>query len=267
MTLLAIASVAALLAWNFYFEPRRSGTIGPPPLVVEAPATRDVIPEPVREPEPPPRFVAEPAPAVSEAPPVLPPLDASDDAVESALAERLSRSLMATVLVTDELIRNVVATVDNLPRGRVSMKVRAVRAAPGPFLATGDPDELVIDPSNGARYDALVQLAADTDPAAVADLYVRYYPLLQEAYEELGYPGRQFHGRLGEVLEHLLDTPGADAPIALVRPHVLYEFKDPDLEALSAGQKALLRLGPANAAVAADWLKAFRAEIHRRVLP
>ncbi len=266
MTLLAVAAVGGLLVWHFYVEPKRAGVFDEPSLAVERPGSSAEPPAPLPEPEPPPRFVAV-EPPVAEPPPELPALDASDDAVSSALAERLSRSLIDTVLITDDLLRNIVVTVDNLPRDRVSMKVRAVRAAPGPFVVRGDPDDLAIDPSNSARYDAYVQLATSTNPAQVADLYVQYYPLLQEAYEELGYPGRQFHGRLGEVLAHLLETPSVDEPIALVRPHVLYQFKAPELENLSAGQKALLRLGTANAATVADWLGAFRAEIDRRVLP
>jgi hypothetical protein len=42
---------------------------------------------------------------------------------------------------------------------------------------------------------------------------------------------------------------------------VLYEFEDPQFEALSAGQKAMLRLGPENAQRVKAKLRALRAEI------
>ena len=51
-----------------------------------------------------------------------------------------------------------------------------------------------------------------------------------------------------EVIDHLLETPEVNDPIELVRPHVLYEYSDPNLEALSSGQKLLLRMGSDNAA-------------------
>jgi len=51
-----------------------------------------------------------------------------------------------------------------------------------------------------------------------------------------------------EAIDDLLATPELDAPVKLLRPRVLYEFADPDLETRSAGQKILLRMGPENAA-------------------
>jgi hypothetical protein len=42
---------------------------------------------------------------------------------------------------------------------------------------------------------------------------------------------------------------------------VLYEFADPELEARSAGQKLLLRMGPANAARVKSRLREFRRQI------
>jgi hypothetical protein len=42
--------------------------------------------------------------------------------------------------------------------------------------------------------------------------------------------------------------PELAAPVKLLRPGVLYEFADPDLETRSAGEKILLRMGPENAA-------------------
>jgi hypothetical protein len=50
------------------------------------------------------------------------------------------------------------------------------------------------------------------------------------------------------VIDHLLATPEVGGPIAVVTPHVLYEYASAELEERSAGQKALLRAGPENAA-------------------
>jgi hypothetical protein len=72
--------------------------------------------------------------------------------------------------------------------------------------------------------------------------------LFQDAYVALGYPDGYFNDRLVEVIDHLLETPEVNDPIELVRPHVLYEYSDPNLEALSSGQKLLLRMGSDNAA-------------------
>ena len=52
--------------------------------------------------------------------------------------------------------------------------------------------------------------------------------------------------RLLSTIDDLLNTPEPREPIAVVQRHVLYEFADPELENLSAGQKMLIRMGPQN---------------------
>ena len=104
-------------------------------------------------------------------------------------------------------------------------------------------------------------MALSADVEAVAEVYRRYYPLFQDAYVDLGYPQGYFNDRLVEVIDHLLATPEIDDPVGLVRPHVLYEYEDPDLEALSSGQKLMLRMGKAHANSLKARLRELRALI------
>jgi hypothetical protein len=83
-------------------------------------------------------------------------------------------------------------------------------------------------------------------PALVV-VYRRFYPLFQKQYENLGYPEKYFNDRVVEVIDHLLEAPDLQPPVLLRQPRVLYEFADPKLESLSAGQKILLRMGLKNA--------------------
>lgn len=213
-------------------------------------------PEP--EPEPPPEFLAE-TPA-EELPP-LPALDESDAPVRTALAEAAGTELVEAHLVEDDLVRKLVTTTDNLTRAGLWIKARAVPPVPGMFRVEGEEGEINIAPANYERYRPLFRQVEAIDVAALAAAYQRHYPLLQNAYEELGYPGRQFHARALAVIDHLLATPQVSGPLALVRPHVLYEYADPALEALSPGQKILLRVGPENAAIARAKLIQLRAEL------
>ena len=66
---------------------------------------------------------------------------------------------------------------------------------------------------------------------------VYLYPLLQEEYRTLGYPSGEFNDRLIEAIDDLLATPDVAGSIQLVQPKVMYQFANPHLEALSAGQK------------------------------
>ena len=85
-------------------------------------------------------------------------------------------------------------------------------------------------------------------------------------------PGQYFNDRLVEVIDLLLATPDLElppqvhlpainGPVRPERPWVLYEFDDPSLASLAAGQKMMLRLGPANQ----RRLKARLAEFRRLV--
>jgi len=99
----------------------------------------------------------------------------------------------------------------------------------------------------------------DTD--RIVETYQRFYPLLQQAYVSLGYPDGYFNDRVVEVIDHLLATPQPEEPILLIRPHVLYQYADADLEALSSGQKLLIRTGSNNTASIKQFLGELRARI------
>ena len=68
------------------------------------------------------------------------------------------------------------------------------------------------------------------------------------------------------VIDQLLETPMPEGPVQLVRPHVLYEFADPELEALSAGQKLLIRMGNDHAARVKSLLTSFREQVAQNAM-
>ncbi len=116
----------------------------------------------------------------------------------------------------------------------------------------------MLSADNFARYQPLVEMLASADPDELVQTYRRFYPLLQQAYVELGYPDGYFNDRLVEVIDHLLLAPDVPEKLQLTRPHVLYQYADRDIEALSSGQKLMLRIGDENAARVRKSLAAFR---------
>ncbi len=192
----------------------------------------------------------------------LPPLDDSDSYFLLALIDIFGPGVRG-MLVSEALIDRFVATVDNLPRSHVAEKIRPVGRLPNGFIANtaGESGEFVVSADNYERYDSLVHLVAGADLDLVVATYRRFYPLLQESYRRLGYPDGYFNDRLVEVIDHLLTTPEPDEPIQLIRPHVLYEYADADLEALSSGQKFLLRMGRDHAVQVKRVLSDLRARI------
>ncbi|WP_310451096.1 DUF3014 domain-containing protein [Sulfuritalea sp.] len=212
-------------------------------------------------PPPPPKIARDPvraAPAPVVAPSVrhplggvtatgLPELEQSDAPLLKALDELLGRTWRAYFL-PEGVIRRVVATVDNLPRERLPADVMPLKRVPKAFITAGKGATPVIGSRNSARYAAYVSVVAAIDAAKLVAVYVRFYPLFQRAYEELGNPKGYFNDRLVAAIDDLLAAPDLAGPIRLVRPMVNYEFADPALEARSAGQKIMIRMGKDNAA-------------------
>jgi len=191
----------------------------------------------------------------------LPPLDDSDAYFLLEIASAFGPAI-ESLLVREAVIDRLVTTVDNLPRGELSEKIRPVGNLGEAFAIEDNEDgAIVLGITSYARYDALVAQIYYADLDAVYDTYQRFYPLFQKSYERLGYPDAYFNDRLVEVIDHLVATPLPEGPIVLVRPNVLYEFADPDLEALSSGQKLLLRMGPDNAATIKRILGKFRDQL------
>jgi hypothetical protein len=185
---------------------------------------------------------------LTEAPDVelvaLPALDDSDGYFVLALVDMFGTEI-EDVLVNAALIDKFVATVDNLTRSHVAEQIRPVGRLPDAFVvgATDEEEQFLLSPDNYERYDALVNLVAGADVEVIAATYRRFYPLFQKSYERLGYPNAYFNDRVVEVIDLLLTTPEPVEPIRLVRPHVLYEFADSEVESLASGQKVLIRMG------------------------
>lgn len=221
---------------------------------------------------------AEPASGSASAPAIPEPTATAEPLDERGVPGALSALFGAPGvqwLVSDDFVRRFVVTVDNLGREQAPARLWPVQPTPGRFQVIERGGQLYADPDNALRYTPLVLLAEQVDPAAAVALYRRMLPLLQAAYEQLGYPGQRFHARLVSVIDHLLAAPRAPEPMALTlvevkgevpseRPWVRYEFADPALQSASAGQKILLRVGPVNQRRLKAQLRSLRAELVRQ---
>ena len=194
----------------------------------------------------------------------LPTLGDSDVPAHQALAGVIGQADVDHWFKPDMLIRHIVVTVDNLSRKRAAVELLPTKPVPGQFAAKGDDQHATIDPANYKRYTPYVQALQMVDVKQLATVYFHYYPLFQQAYQNLGYPNGYFNDRLVETIDGLLQTPDPKGDIQLVRPNVMYQYADPMLEDLSAGQKVLLRMGPQNEAIVKAKLKELRAAIADR---
>ena len=252
-----IAIAAGIYLWTQ--EETESGSAAP---VTDEPAqpaqaeAADAVEHPVETPE------AEP----------LPPLAESDAAVATSLADLFPGDQFSRLFVDEDLVRRITVTVDNLTREKVAMRLRPVEPMPDAFIAVGPEEGPMLDESNYARYRPYVDVVEAIDAAQAAAVYRRLYPLFQEAYEELGNPSAYFNDRVIDVIDHLLATPDPgnaievvlppqDPSIEVARPWVLYQYADPALQSLSAGQKILVRMGSDNA----SRMKGLLRELRKRL--
>lgn len=249
IAVLVAAGVGAL----YYWKSTRDAPPAPPPPVATAPA-----PAPAGEPKAP--TIQHPIP---EAPPPAKPLPAladSDPAAQEALASLFGAESLAKAFNTDAAVRRFVATVDNLPRKTAAARLMPVKPVPGAFGVASTGDDPTIGAQNALRYRPYIVAMEGVPAKRMVATYVQLYPLFQAAYQELGYPNGYFNDRLIEAIDDMLAAPDIAAP-KLAQPKVLYEFADPALENLSAGQKILVRMGPDNGKRVKDKLRAIRREL------
>lgn len=248
------AIVIGVLAGFYYWQQRTSRQTAPPPSMSKA------QPAPEAETEPRIRHPIEQTRSGEAAEP-LPTLDESEKATQAALDSLFGHKAVREFFRVDDFVRHLVVTIDNLPRKQVPLRYVPVNPPARRFLAAGEEDSLILNPDNYRRYTPYVRLAETLDTKKFAVVYMHYYPLFQQAYEELGYPSRYFNDRLIEVIDDLLAAPDVLAPIRLIRPKVMYQFADPELEARSAGQKIMIRMGSENAARIKAKLQEVRREL------
>lgn len=246
-----IVVAIAIGVWYRYFYAASAPAPAPPAVQQPAPAP------------PPETGPANPLPPETSTT-ALPALNESDQIVADSLAGVLGHPTVAQFLVPQSIVRHIVATVDNLPRRKVAVDLRPVKPTPGQTAVTTQGDSIMLSEANFDRYTPLAHAVQAADVKGLAVVYKRLYPLFQQAYEDLGYPGKYFNDRLIEVIDDLLAAPEVPAPVALAQPKVMYQFADPTLEGRSAGQKLMIRMGPANARMIKTKLREFRDEIVKK---
>jgi len=243
----------AVLVSGLYWWQLESRTEPPDPAPASAVATV------------PPVVASAPGAAASAATPIeaaVPAAPAPAAEPPSTLAESLTQAFGRKAVLqwvhVDAFAHRVAVTVDNLARPHAPSRFWPVQPTPGRFATKPAGKANVIAAANARRYSAFVDWVETLDMKQVAGLYRRHQPQFQRAFEDLGYPGSSFDKRLMAVIDHLLETAPLAEPIEVklarvkgpvqpVRPWVMVEFADEEVEERSSGQKLMLRIGKDNA--------------------
>lgn len=265
VTMIVIVVLAVIVAAAAFFylrddAPPESHSVAKllpvtPPSVSSAAALD--TPKPVYEP-PEPVVEVEPLPALGE----------SDESVLSALEELRGEGLLK-LIVPQEVVRKFVLAVNNLEEGKVIHEYRPVVSPAPPFIAEKfsvmvegvAAEQERISANNYQRYEPYVTTLALIDPDAAAAVYKRFYPLMAEAFKELGLKKTNFHTVVIGAIDNILAAPDVQGDVLLVRPKVFYQFADPALEQLPPAHKLMLRMGPENARSVKASLRQLRARL------
>ena len=256
--LLIIILLAGAALYSFMKTPDPIHEAPPPPIAPVLPDTpQQSLPQPEND--------TEAAYPESESEPVIPPeplpvLIESDSEVPQALTEIAGTDLLAEYIVMDQVISRAVASIDSLTSRQVPVHINPVRPAGDKFLVDSEGENLVLSPKNFARYDGYISLLQNMSTDSLMNFYRRYSPLFQQAWEENGGQGL-FDDRLLEVIDDVLEAPDVAGPVKLIKYEAVYLFEVPELEAMTAGQKILVRMGSANASVVKEKLMEIRAQL------
>jgi hypothetical protein len=264
--LLAIVALAILgtLVWRFLLP---NAVLPSPPPPAPAATAPPAAPPPAAAAATPKYPIEQAAVSTPPATPPLPSVAESDGVLQDAMASLFNGVALDRVFHMQEIVPRFVATIDNLPRQSVAMSKSATTPVPGSLEVSQANGQTLLRADNAERYAPYVRVLEQADPQKVVATYVRYYPLFQKAYQDLGYPNGYFNDRLVQVVDHLLATPDVPAPVALTQPKVLYEYADPALEQLSAGQKMMIRMGPVNESRVKAKLREIRKALTGQTLP
>lgn len=176
----------------------------------------------------------------------LPPLDEADSFVKQKLQALSWKAGLSSLFVSEEMIRRFVVQVDNIAQGRLVPEQALFTGLQQDFKVKQDGQQYQLDAANYQRYQRYLELLESAPKAEVVALFQQLYPLLQQAYLELGYPEAQFRDRVQQAIQVLLAAPEiADEP-GLTLDSVQYSFADAEIEQLPMAHKQMVRLGLKN---------------------
>jgi len=246
---IAAILIAGIVYWLLQRnKPTPEVAVLPPAAVVDASPPVDTPPVPTEasttEPAQP---LEEVSPSLPEVPPAkLPPLDRSDPDVIGFLLEASDGGFQSW-LIQEHLIRKFVRAMNALEEGKLVSQYRPFNDPEVPFKADNTGQTWQVNMENYSRYTPYIASLEQVGPERLAEIYQHYYPLLQQAYEELGVKKGDFKEVTIGALTRITKAPMPPQDATLSRPSVTFKFSAAELEQRSPVEKLLFRMGPENA--------------------
>jgi hypothetical protein len=160
------------------------------------------------------------------------------------------RKELLKLLIDDDMIRRFVVFTDNFSQGMLAYEHSPLIKPTSGFSAKeiNQDGQVVIkwDDTTSRRFSLYVDLLRSVDTDTLVSWYFELKPLIDESYRELGYPDEDFTDILQDAMTKVLDMEIPKERLELLRPSVMYRFKDEDYESLDDADKLMLRIGKEN---------------------
>ncbi|MCO4800017.1 MAG: DUF3014 domain-containing protein [Colwelliaceae bacterium] len=243
----------------------------PEPVVIQEPVVEEVLEsQPILETE-----IIEPEVITEEVETIIeetvepelliPTLDESDTWLEEKLPSITWRKELLKLIIDDDMIRRVVVFTDNFSQGILAYEhsplIKPTAVFSGREINENGKVIIKWDETSSRRFSLYVDLLRSIDSETLVSWYFELKPLFDEAYRELGYPEENFTDILQDAITKVLDMEIPKERLELVRPSVMYQYKNEEIESLDDADKLMLRLGKENLLV----IKSVLLEISEKI--
>jgi len=199
--------------------------------------------------------------------PLLPTLDESDLWLQEKLPTITWRKELLKLVINEDMIRRLVVFTDNFAQGMIAYEhsplVKPTSSFSAREIIENGTTLIKWDETSSRRFSLYVDLLRSVDSEELVSWYFELKPLIDQAYQELGYPDENFTDIMQDAITKVLDMELPKERLELIRPSVMYQFKNKEIEKLDDVDKLLLRLGKENLLVLKSVLLEFNEKLSR----
>ena len=244
ITLAVIVATLGLAALGWFLSPT-SEVEEPPVAIIEPVPIVPVVPEVVEviEVEPEPVAPEEITPVIVE-PPIT--ADTADEEARRVVDNLNAGKPAAQFVAGDYVVERAVALADHLRRGEVPYTLIPVSRPKQPFKILDDGLRVTIHPDSFERYDPFAQWIDGIDAEALVATYRKFSTVAAGALSAMGVTDVSINKVALAAVTEVISVPNVDLSAELMKQEANWVYVDPELEAMPALHKQIVRMGPIN---------------------
>ena len=244
VTIAVIVAALGLAALGWFLSPTSKEAV-PPVAIVEPAPVVPVVPEVVEviEVEPEPVAPEEITPVIVE-PPIT--AETADEEARRIVDSLNAGKPAAQFVAGDYVVERSVALADHLRRGEVPYTLIPVSRPKQPFKILDDGLRVTIHPDSFERYDPFAQWIDGIDAEALVATYRKFSTVAAGALSAMGVTDISMDEVAVAAVTEVISVPNVDLSAELMKQEANWVYVDPELEAMPALHKQIVRMGPIN---------------------